>query len=119
MKKVTLTSIFVCLMISLFVPGLVFGSTFENQAEIGSTLNFGISLYETIKNLLLLLLKKTLFRSNPVILQEYQDVITLLISVTAAWIIISVIHLGKKLIGWILVFGWGLLGLSLAIRIFG
>jgi len=121
MRKITLTFIFVCLMIFL-IPSLVFGSTFENQVqglpEVGEAMNFVVYLYTTVKDLILLLLKKTLFRAHPAIIDEYGNVITLLTSVTAGYVVLTTINIGKRLIGWLLLLGWLLLGISLAIRFF-
>ena len=120
MKKITII-IFICLMV-LLVPSFVFGSTFENQVqglpEVGEAMNFVVYLYTTVKNLILLLLKKTLFRAHPAIIDEYGNVITLLTSVTAGYVVLTTINIGKRLIGWLLLLGWLLLGVSLSIRFF-
>lgn len=118
MKELTIM-IFAWLMV-LLVPSLVFGSTLESQIqglpEVGEAMNFVVYLYTTIKNLILLLLKKTLFQAHSAVIDEYGNVITLLTSVTAGYVVLTTINIGKRLMGWLLLLGWLLIGISLAIR---
>lgn len=116
MRKLTMVFI---LIVVLFTPSFVFASTqMEALPEVGEAMNFAVYLYTTIKDLLLLLLKKTLFRAHPAIIEEYGNVITLLVSVTAGYVVLTTINIGKRLIGWLLLLGWLLLGISLSIRFF-
>lgn len=116
-----LIMVFILLVVFL-LPGIAFGSNLQDQVgkmpEVGEAMNFLVYLYTTVKDLLLLLLKKTLFQANPAIIDEYGNVITLLVSVTAGYVVLTSINIGKRLIGWLLLLGWLLLGISLVIRFF-
>ncbi len=78
-------------------------------------INFLYAIYYFLRNLLSYLLETTIFKDHPEYAVTYGDAITLLISLTAIYIILELIASAKKWIKIILILGWGLLVISILI----
>jgi len=80
-------------------------------------INFLYAIYYFIRDIITFILENTLFKEAPEIAVMYGDIITFLISITAIYILLVMIESVKKYFKIILVLGWGLLFLSIAITI--
>jgi|Deesub1362A_J573_1020465.scaffolds.fasta_scaffold00012_83 hypothetical protein len=78
-------------------------------------INFLYAIYYFLRDALAFLLEVTLFREHPQYAATYGDAITFLISLTAFYLILEFISSAKKWVKIILILGWGLLILSIAI----
>ncbi|MEM2125133.1 MAG: hypothetical protein QXX77_04235 [Candidatus Methanosuratincola sp.] len=61
------------------------------------------------------ILNMTLFKVNPELSEAFASTIALLISLTAAYILLVVVSTGKKILGIIILLGWALLIVSMII----
>lgn len=89
---------------------LVGGPTMVEMA-----LNFFATIFRAIKDSLQNLLRETIFKSRPDLASFYSDGISLLISLTALFLILEFLSSAKKAIGIVLVAGWALLILAILI----
>lgn len=61
------------------------------------------------------ILNMTLFKVNPDLSEAFASTIALLVSLTAAYILLVVVSAGKKILGIIILLGWALLIVSMII----
>ena len=76
-------------------------------------LTFIRTIYEELSSFLELLLSITIFKSSPEIATTYSEAISLLISLSAIYLILEVTLIGKRVIKLVLLLGWSLLMLSI------
>jgi len=62
-------------------------------------------------------LNMTLFQVRPELSEEFASTIALLISLTAAYILLVVVSTGKKILGIIILLGWALLIVSMILSV--
>ena len=89
--------------------------SFAGPSMAEMALNFLTTIFRAIKDSLQTLLKETIFKSRPDLASFYSDGISLLISLTALFLILEFLSSAKKIIGFILLAGWVLLVLSFLI----
>ncbi len=61
------------------------------------------------------LLNMTIFKVNPELSEGFASTIALLVSLTAAYILLVVVSAGKKILGIIILLGWTLLIVSMIV----
>ena len=76
-------------------------------------LNFLTTIFRAIKDSLQTILNETIFKSRPDLASFYSDGISLLISLTALFLILEFLSGAKKIMGFVLLAGWVLLVLSI------
>ena len=69
-------------------------------------INFIYAVYYFIRNLIMMLLNETIFKGHPAYAASYGDAITLLVSLTALYMILELVSAGKRIIKAILILGW-------------
>ncbi len=79
-------------------------------------LTFLTTLFNYAKNAIKVILDETLLKNSPQKAALYSDAITLLITLTALYLILEFVTAAKKVVRVILALGWLLLILSLVIR---
>lgn len=84
----------------------------ENEL-LRAALVFLRTIYDQIKTILQTLLKETLFKTRPDLAQTYSEAITLLVTLTTIYILLTFVVAARKIIMAILILGWVLLILSL------
>jgi len=80
-------------------------------------INFLYAIYYFLRDLIRFLLENTLFKEFPQYAALYGDVITFLISITAIYLILVMFEAVRKYVKIILILGWGLLLLSIALTV--
>lgn len=83
---------------------------------LDQAVNFLSGLYTYLRNSISTLLEKTLFKENPDLALFYGDTVTLLTSLTALYLILMMAGVTRKVIGGILLLGWGLLIFSIVLK---
>ncbi len=78
--------------------------------DIGGTIAYAINI---LQNIIKTLLEETLFKQQPELAEQYSGAFSILILLTALYLLLVFASSLKKVIGYILLFGWGLLILSL------
>ena len=80
-------------------------------------INFLYAIYYFLRDVINFLLEATLFKEFPEYAALYSDVITFLISITAVYLILVLFEAFKKYVKIILILGWGLLIISIALTV--
>ncbi len=78
-------------------------------------INFLYAIYYFVRDIIRFLLENTLFKEVPEAAAMYGDIITFLISITAVYVVLVMVESVKKYFKIILILGWGLLIISIAI----
>lgn len=93
------------------IPSISVGpGTIDNIA------NFIFTIYELIKKGVASLLEQTIFRAAPELADYYGQVATLLASLTAIFIILQAVDASKRIVKFLLIFGWLLLIGSIVLK---
>lgn len=79
--------------------------------------NIVVTAYDGVRDAITKLLDETVFKEHPKLANQYGDAITLLASFSAIWLLLVVVAAVRKVVGWILLFGWALLTVSIAVRL--
>ncbi len=77
--------------------------------NIDNIANFIFTIYDYLKKAVASLLEQTIFRADPEIADYYGQVTTLLASLTAIFIILQAVEASRKIVRFLLIFGWLLL----------
>jgi len=85
--------------------------------DTATVVNFVYYLFSAVRSQLLALLQATLFRTDSELALQYADGITLLVTLTAVWLVLELAVAAKKIIRVIVMLGWLLLIVSLAISV--
>ena len=78
--------------------------------------NFIFTIYDYLKKGVASLLEQTIFRAAPEIADYYGQVATLLASLTAIFIILQAVDASKRIVKFLLIFGWLLLIGSIVLK---
>lgn len=76
-----------------------------------------LSLYSWLVNLITGILEQTILKDNPDLARDYGSAITLLISLTAVYLIAVLISAFRKILGVLIAIGWVVLILAIILRI--
>ena len=81
--------------------------------DMAQIINVIYAIYYFIRDLLSKMFEYTIFQGHPEIALLYGDAITILISLTAVYLILELFTAAKKFVRWIILIGWGLLIISI------
>jgi len=81
--------------------------------------NFLYAIYYFFRDLMIYILENTIFKDYPEYATTYGDAITFLVSITAIYLILEMVSSAKRIIKIILVIGWALLFITIAISLVG
>ena len=87
------------------------------EQEIALLVNVFYLIYDLIRAGIEYLLSMTLYKANPEYAVYYADAISILIPVTAIWLILEFTHGVKKFIKYIVIIGWLLVLVSIFISL--
>ncbi len=76
-------------------------------------INILYAIYYFVRELIMKLFEYTIFRENPELALIYSDAFTVLISLTAIYLILELFSAAKKFVKWVLIIGWALLLVSI------
>ncbi len=82
----------------------------EAILDIGGSIAYAINI---LQNIIKTLLEETLFKQEPELAEQYSGAFSILILLTALYLLLVFASSLKRVIGYILLLGWGLLILSL------
>ncbi|RLE88889.1 MAG: hypothetical protein DRN04_16820 [Thermoprotei archaeon] len=92
----------------------------QESAELVKLVVEGLLLlYNWLVYIIRYMLEATIFKENPDIAQKYADAIGILSSITAIYLILLLFETAKKILKVVLILGWGLLILALALGVAG
>ena len=80
-------------------------------------LNFIYLIYDALRNGIQTLLEMTIIRASPALAQKYADSLSLLITITAIWLLLEFSTNLKNVIRAVVILGWILLIISIAISV--
>lgn len=87
--------------------------------EISDILNLIYSFFNAIRNFLSLIIEQTLLKGRPDLSQQYSSALTIMITLTTLYLILVFISAARKAIGVLIAIGWGLIIVSLTLRLLG
>ncbi|MGC8936446.1 MAG: hypothetical protein ACP5KV_03670 [Candidatus Methanomethylicaceae archaeon] len=87
--------------------------------ELSSALNVIYFFFDLLRSFISFIVENTILRGRPDLANSFSSAITVLITVTAIYILLVFVTAAKKAIGIVLLLGWGLLILSLILAGFG
>jgi len=85
--------------------------------EIAFMVNVFYFIYDLIRQGIEYLLGITLYQANPVYAQKYADAISMLIPVTALWLILEFVEGFRRFLKFIVLAGWVLVLVSIGITL--
>ncbi|MDI9643876.1 MAG: hypothetical protein QFX35_01505 [Candidatus Verstraetearchaeota archaeon] len=83
--------------------------------EFGWIINLLGLAFNGLKWVIESILSMTLLKANPDLVEGFSNTIALLVSLTAIYIMLVVVSMGKKILGIIILLGWVLLLVSMVI----
>lgn len=86
--------------------------------KIEDVVNVLYLLYQLARGAIQFILENTIARANPTIAAKFADATTMLITITAIWLIFEFVASAKKVVKIIVVLGWILLIASMAISLY-
>jgi len=93
-------------------------SSAQGTAGIADMIVNGLlAIYNWIVGTITYMLQQTILKENPEIAEEYGSAVALLVSLTAVYLLVTLISAFRKILGLILAIGWIVLIAALAIRI--
>lgn len=87
--------------------------------DISDVLNIVYYAFNTLKNFLTFVIEQTILKDRPYLAESYSSALTILITLTALYIILVFVSAAKKAIGIIILIGWILILSSIAFRLMG
>ena len=78
--------------------------------------NFLYSAYDYLRKLIVYMLEQTIFKGQPGLATFYGDAATFLASITALYILISLVTMARRVVMVVLIIGWVLFVVSIVIR---
>ncbi len=70
-----------------------------------------------LQNIIMKFLEETILGSNPEIATQFSGAISTLILMTALYLLLSFVNALRKVIGYLILLGWGLLGLAILLAV--
>jgi hypothetical protein len=87
--------------------------------EISQIINLFYLAFDGLKSIMRTIIDQTIFRYRPEVADSFSTTISLLITITAIYLILIFISSAKKVLGIILALGWGLLVVSIVLSAIG
>jgi|Deesub1362B_J571_1020462.scaffolds.fasta_scaffold00003_295 hypothetical protein len=81
--------------------------------EMDQIINIIYALYYFVREIIADFFELTIFKNNPDIALLYGDAFTILISLTAVYLILELFTVAKKFVRYLLIIGWVLLIISI------
>jgi hypothetical protein len=81
-------------------------------------LNFVYLLFKALKKGIRLILEATIIKASPILAEKYAEAISILITVTAVWLMLEFSTGLRKVVRAVVILGWVLLAVSLLIEVF-
>jgi hypothetical protein len=92
-----------------------------SSPEAGSTsdmiVNGLLTIYNWLVNIITTVLQQTIIKDNPDMAREYGSALTLLISLTAIYLLLVLVSAFKKILGVIIAIGWLAIIIAIVLRI--
>jgi hypothetical protein len=98
------------------VPALPQVPEVIGPAIVEHVANFIYTVYNGLTKALSFLLEQTIFKEYPKLAEFYGQIASFLISITAVYLILLLVTAAKKVIGLLLILGWALFIVTIAIR---
>jgi len=76
-----------------------------------------LTIYNWLVNIITTILQQTIIKDNPDIAREYGSVLTLLISLTAIYLLLVLVSAFRKILGVIIAIGWLVIIIAIVLRI--
>jgi len=87
------------------------------QGTADMIVNGLLAVYNWIVSVITYILQQTILKENPDIAREYGSALALLVSLTAIYLLVTLISAFRKILGLILAIGWIVLIAALVMRI--
>ncbi|RLF15092.1 MAG: hypothetical protein DRJ97_04920 [Thermoprotei archaeon] len=71
--------------------------------------------FEVLEDIINTLLVQTLFKAKPELASQFSGPLSLLVSLTALYLLLTLVAAARKAIGILLALGWGLLALAIVL----
>ena len=76
-----------------------------------------LTIYNWLVNIITTILQQTIIKDNPDIAREYGSALTLLISLTAIYLLLVLVSAFRKILGVIIAIGWLAIIIAIVLRI--
>jgi hypothetical protein len=76
-----------------------------------------LTIYNWLVNMITTILQQTIIKDNPDMAREYGSALTLLISLTAIYLLLVLVSAFRKILGVIIAIGWLAMIIAIALRI--
>ena len=83
---------------------------------VSQATNFLYSIYAYLRKLVVYMLEQTIFKGQPGLASFYGEAATFLASITALYVILSLVTLARRVVMVVLIIGWVLFAVSIVIR---
>lgn len=87
--------------------------------DLSAALNVVYFFYDLLRSFISFIVEQTILKGRPQLAESFSSAITVLITITAIYILLVFVTVAKKILGIILVLGWILLIISLALATIG
>jgi len=87
--------------------------------ELSQVLNLVYIVFDWLKSIIRMIIDQTILKFKPQLADSYSTTVSLLIAITAVYLILAFISSTKKILGIILALGWVLLIVSIALSAVG
>ncbi|HIQ03375.1 MAG TPA: hypothetical protein EYH40_03030 [Desulfurococcales archaeon] len=84
--------------------------------DIGAAISWALNF---LQNIIMGLLKETIFKSNPELAVQFSGAISTLTFLTAVYLLLVLVSSLRKIIGYLIALGWILLILAMTLSIIG
>lgn len=83
--------------------------------QVAEILNFLFLIFHSVSEVMQNLLEGTIFTAQPELASQYAEATTMLVALTGIWMVFEFVTSAKKILRGLLVLGWTLFIISLAI----
>lgn len=87
--------------------------------NISDLLNIVYYVFNTLKNFLTFIIEHTILKDRPYLAESYSSALTILIALTALYLILVFVSAARKAIGVLIFIGWVLVISSMAFKLMG
>lgn len=84
-----------------------------NQIDINNIGSLIVYAINFLQNLLMTILRETIFKARPELAQQFSGALSLLTLITVVYLLLTFVTAFRKIIGYILLIGWALLILAI------
>lgn len=87
------------------------------QLNIKDLLNFVYLIFDSLRKGIKLILEKTIIKASPLLAEKYAEAISILITITAVWLMLEFSTGLKKVVRFVVILGWVLLAASIILEV--